>query len=221
MKDMYYHADRFNNWPRVMIRISINSEEKSSLHRLRLGQNSNIGERAHYVLLSNDGKSIPEIAAHLSRNKHTIRLWLKRYIKDGIGGLKSSKKSGRPAKKAPFIESRLQELLNKSPQEYGYQEAGWQLNLLRHWFKKQGVHACDNTLVKSLNKLGFVYKRFSKTIPANAPSSAEKKVRIAEIVEAIGSNTLSEIEVLFLDESHFSNQPYVSRGWFKCGEKKR
>jgi len=84
-----------------MIRISINSEEKSSLHRLRLGQNSNIGARAHYVLLSDDGKSIPEIAAYLSRNKHTIRLWLKRYIKDAIVGLKSSKKSGRPAEKAP------------------------------------------------------------------------------------------------------------------------
>ena len=204
-----------------MIRISLSPEEKTALNQLRLNRNSNIGERAHYVLLSNEGSSIPEIAEHLNRNKHTIRLWIKRYVNEGISGLKNQKQPGRPAKKAPIIEVQLEMLLNKSPQEYGYQEAGWQLNILRDWFSKKGVQACDNTLVKSLNKLGFVYKRFSKTMPENAPSSTEKKERIAEIVEVIGKDTGSDTEILFVDESHFSNQPYVSRGWFKRGEKKQ
>lgn len=204
-----------------MIRISLTQEDKTALNQLRLNRNSNIGERAHYVLLSNEGKSIPEIAEHLNRNKHTIRLWIKRYVNEGISGLKNQKQPGRPAKKAPIIELQLEVLLDKSPQEYGYQEAGWQLNILRDWFSKKGVQACDNTLVKSLNKLGFVYKRFSKTLPENSPSSTEKKQRIAEIVEAIGKDTGSDTEILFVDESHFSNQPYVSRGWFKRGEKKR
>jgi hypothetical protein len=110
--------------------------------------------------------------------------------------------------------------LNKSPQDYGYQEAGWQINLLRDWFAKQGIHACDNTIVKSLNKLGYVYKRFSKTLPGNAPSPEQKKVRISEIVGAISKYSATDIEIMFVDESHFSNQPYVNRGWFKCGEKK-
>ncbi|HAT9256255.1 TPA: IS630 family transposase [Legionella pneumophila subsp. pneumophila] len=204
-----------------MIRISLTQEDKTALNQLRLNRNSNIGERAHYVLLSNEGKSIPEIADHLNRNKHTIRLWIKRYVNEGISGLKNLKQPGRPAKKAPIIELQLEVLLDKSPQEYGYQEAGWQLNILRDWFSKKGVQACDNTIVKSLNKLGFVYKRFSKTLPENSPSSTEKKQRIAEIVEAIGKDTRSDTEILFVDESHFSNQPYVSRGWFKRGEKKR
>lgn len=29
------------------------------------------------------------------------------------------------------------------------------------------------------------------------------------------------MEVLFIDESHFSNEPYVQRGWFLIGEKKK
>lgn len=203
-----------------MIRISLSPEEKSALNRLRLTKKSNIGERAHYVLLSDEGKSVQEICAHLSRNGHTVRLWLKRYLKDGISGLSSRNNSGRPAKKAPIIESQLQELLSKSPQEYGYQEAGWQINILRDWFAKQGLHACTNTLAKALNKLDFVYKRFSKTMPANAPSSTEKKARIRDIVDKVGKNAATDIEILFVDESHFSNQPYVTRGWFKSGEKK-
>ena len=68
--------------------------------------------------------------------------------------------------------------------------------------------------------LGFVYKRFSKTLPANAPTADEKKVRINAIVDEVGKYATKDIEILFVDESHFSNQPYVSRGWFKCGEKK-
>ena len=204
-----------------MIRISLNQEGITALNQLRLNRNSNVGERAHYVLLSSEGKSVSEIATHLNRNKHTIRLWIKRYESKGISGLNSQKQTGRPAKKSPIIESQLEVLLSKSPQEYGYQEAGWQLNLLRDWFSKQGVLVCDNTLVKSLNKLGFVYKRFSKKMPENARSSSEKKERIAEIVTAIGKDRSCDTEILFVDESHFSNQPYVNRGWFKCGEKKR
>lgn len=203
-----------------MIRISLNEEEKAALIRLRRGQKSNIGERAHYVLLSDTGKSVSEIAKHLSRNGHTVRLWLKRYLEEGMAGLKTKKPPGRPAKKAPAIELQVQELLNKSPRDYGYQEAGWQINLLRDWFAKKGIRACNNTIVKSLNKLGYVYKRFSKTLPANAPTPEQKKARVNEIVGEISKLSATDIEIMFVDESHFSNQPYVNRGWFKCGEKK-
>ena len=66
-----------------------------------------------------------------------------------------------------------------------------------------------------------LYKRFSRTTPQNAPTTIEKKKKVGEIVERIKQEPPENIEILFLDESHFSNQPYVSRGWFKCGEKKR
>ncbi len=147
-----------------MIRIYLNEEAKTDLIRLRRSQKSNIGERADYVLLCGEGHSVSETAKLTGRNEHTIRLWLKRYITYGITGLKSLIQPGRPARKAPIIESQLEELLGKSPQEYGYQETGWQINLLRDWFEKQGITACDNMLVKSLNRLGFVYKLFSKIV---------------------------------------------------------
>lgn len=112
-------------------------------------------------------------------------------------------------------------MLNRSPRDYGYQEAGWQINLLRDWLAKQGCNACDNTVVKSLKKLGFVYKRFSKVPPKAAPSSNEKKAKVENMMEEIKQYPSKEIEIFFADESHFSNQPYVCRGWFRRGEKKR
>ena len=86
-----------------MIRMSLSAEEQWSLNRLRLMKNSNIGERAHYVLLCGEGKSVKEIATQLGRNEHTIRLWLTRYKSAGICGLETHQKPGRPAKKAVLL----------------------------------------------------------------------------------------------------------------------
>jgi len=205
-----------------MIRISLTPEEMSALTQLRLHRKSNIGERAYYVLLAGEGHSPPAIAKQLGRNIITIRLWLNRYIAGGISALSSKKQSGRPAKKAAYIESQLELLLSHSPSDYGYQEAGWQINLLKDWFSKQNCSACHNTIIKALRKKGYVYKRFSKTMPSNAPSAADKQRSISEIVSQIEAQAVEhDVEVLFGDESHFSNQPYVARGWFKRGEKKR
>ena len=117
-------------FPNIMIRISLTEVERLELTRLHLDRSSNIGERVHYVLLAASSESAPNIARLLSRNIITIRLWLNRYVKEGLDGLKTIKTSGRPAKKAAIIEAQLQELLNKSTQEYGYQEAGWLLFFL-------------------------------------------------------------------------------------------
>ncbi|KTD55869.1 hypothetical protein Lsan_3421 [Legionella santicrucis] len=97
-----------------MVRIFLSEEGKAVLNRLRLNQSSKIGERAHYVLLSNEGNSVSEIAKHLSRNEHTIRLWPHRYIENGVVGLATRNKPGRLAKKAPVIESHLTDAAKKA-----------------------------------------------------------------------------------------------------------
>lgn len=204
-----------------MLRISLTEQEIADLKKLRLNRNTNVGERANYVLLANEGKSAPSLAMQLNRNIHTIRLWLRRYIAEGISGLVSIKQPGRPAKKAPVIEEQIEELLSKSPKDYGYQEAGWQINILQDWFSRQDCKACHNTIKKALSKKSFVYKRFSKCMPKNTLSSEDKQASISKLVDKIRTSVNKDTEIFFEDESHFSNQPYVSRGWFKKGKKKQ
>lgn len=204
-----------------MIRMLLSEAEIADLKILRMNRKSAARERAHYVLLAHEGKSPPEIAQQLERNINTIRLWLHRYKQEGIAGLESRKQPGRPAVKAPFIEEHIGELLRKTPKHYGYQEAGWQINILRDWLLKQGYRVCENTILKALNKKNYVYKRFSKTTPKNAPTPTEKQAVVSEIVTKIKEEARESSEIFFVDEAHFSNQPYVNRGWFKKGEKKR
>lgn len=204
-----------------MLKIRLTSEEQLLLEKLRLKRSSSQRERAWYVLLLSAGKTISEIACETGRNAHTIRLWLKRYLSAGIEGLKTRKPPGRPGQLASAIELQLDSLLSKSPQAYGYQSCGWQINLLKNHFNQQGIKACDNTIRTALHKKGYVFKRFAKRVPDGILSPQEKKGRIHKMVDTIKQLDAPEVEVFFADESHFSNQPYVSRGWFKKGIKKQ
>ena len=204
-----------------MIRITLDEAQTAALEQLRLKRQSNIGERAYYVLLSSQGLSVNDIANRLNRNPHTIRQWLNRYLELGIKGLRTKHQSGRPAVKASRLDSELETLLSSPPSDYGYQSSGWQVNLLRDYFSKQDCHMCENTIIKALKKLGYVYKRFSKMTPKNIPTKGEKADLIEEMVEQLQAYNKDSTEILFADESHFSNQPYVARGWFKINEKKQ
>lgn len=200
------------------IKVSLRELDRKELQMARRKRDSNMGERAYYVLLADEGKSAPEIAAITQRHEHTIRLWLKAYLRLGIEGLKDTKPPGRKAIKSIFIKAKLDKLLQTTPQAYGYQESLWHVNVLRDYFAKQGMGIGETWMKTILKGRGYVYKRSSQTIPKHAPSKEEKVARVKEIVAAISADKRSS-ETLFLDESHFSNRPYVERGWFRRGEK--
>ena len=79
-----------------MIKIKLTNEQQLKLENFRKQVSSKDSEKALMVLLSNDGKSVSEIALMLKRNQHTIRDWLKRYGAQGINGLSRNFSPGRP-----------------------------------------------------------------------------------------------------------------------------
>lgn len=203
------------------IYIALSKEEEEGLKKLRRSRVSgSYGERAHYVLLSSRGLSVKQIAQQLSRNPHTIRCWLKRYKSQGISGLYDLKGTGRPRHLREVTKEHLSQLLAHSPQAYGYQQSGWQVNLLLEQIIKEVSSVSEQTVVRALHELGWVYKRFSKTTPINSLSKSEKKEYMNEMLEKLKARQSdSASEVLFCDETHFSNEPYVQRGWFRRGKK--
>lgn len=203
-----------------MISISLTAQEQAALEKLRLKRNTVAGERAYYVLLSSRGKSIPQISIQVGRNAHTVRLWLKRYQARGIDGLFVEKPKGRPAKLAPELDKLLRPLLESNPEAYGYIEAGWTINLMLDWLTQRNISAHPNTVRESLKRLGYCFKRFSKSPASRRASKEDRRAKVDGIVDAIKTKE-DDVAIFFGDESHFSNQPYVARGWFKRGEKKR
>lgn len=202
------------------IRIQISKPERQDLLLLRQKSGDYRSERALAVLHCADGKRPREIADMLKRSSQTICQWLHAYKKNGLAGLNKNYSPGRPSIRKEKLIPRLSEYLAKSPRDFGWGEDVWSVKVLMAQFKKGNGFAISRyTIIRALCDEGFTAKRAKKTVPVQAPSREEKLWRVQEIAtEIAGLRSDGDVEVMFLDESHFSTDPYVVRGWSRRGE---
>jgi transposase len=200
-----------------VIKIILSNEKRHELVEYR-GQVSNKNaENALMILLNSEGKSSVKISEILKRHPHTVRMWLKRYIKYGIKGLDRLYSPGRPSILREKTKESIVEILGKSPVDFGYKANLWTVSLMVAYMKThKGFEVSDDTIERSLTDMEYKYKRFALGVSENAPSKEEKVKRVKEIVNDIVQLTKkSDYEIFALDESHFSTEPYVVRGWQK------
>ena len=145
-----------------MIRISLSEDERIRLRQFRNTRNSELGERCLYIFLSDEGKSVPEIAEQTKRNEHTVRFWLKEYQKGGADRLKGISPPGRPSVKGIKIYPIISEIVPKSPTEYGYIGAGWTIDMIADYLKREGMRASASTIKRVLKKTVGYIKGFQK-----------------------------------------------------------
>lgn len=157
-----------------MIRLVLSPEEHALLEQTRRTR-PQLAERCHYVLLNAQGWSVPQIARRLDRNEHTIRTWLKAYRSAGFTGLHNTPQPGRPATTGQRVSAHIEQLLAHSPSHFGYIEEGWTVDLLRDYLAQHQIPASDATVRRQLKAGDWVYTRFAKTVPRDAPSAAKKK----------------------------------------------
>jgi transposase len=67
-----------------MIRIQLTDEEHRELHQEARRVVGRVSERVHFVLLSDQGYSPPQIGAMLGYSAATVRMWLERYREKGL-----------------------------------------------------------------------------------------------------------------------------------------
>jgi transposase len=199
-----------------MIKLSLTEDQVTELRNFRRQASSKDSEKALMVILGDQGKSVSEIAKTLQRHPHTIRYWLKRYKKMGLAGLARDYSPGRPNDKRESIKSVIKEILNHPPSKYGYLDQAWSVPLILDYLEKGAlIKTSRDTVVRALKNLNYTYKRPSKQPPQKAPSKTEKVAAIQEMIGQIKElATDQEVEIFALDESHFSTEPYLVRGWF-------
>jgi len=200
-----------------MIRITLTDFQRRELENFRRQSSSKDSEKALMVLLNAGGASIPVIAESLKRNPHTVRLWLKRYIEKRLSGLSRMYSPGRPRNKKDLVKSHAREILPHSPQDYGYLDTVWTVPLIVYDLKKtKQIDASDDTVTRSLKEMGYTYKRPSKRPAGHDRISKEEKIAVIDrICNNIKELSNKEDSVIYaLDESHFSTEPYLVRGWF-------
>lgn len=203
-----------------IIKIDLTDFDRSELESLRRKYNDYRSERALAVLHCSTGMKATKIADILQRTIQTVCSWLKAYQDNGIEGLNRDFSPGRPNLRKTQLLPRLEEYLQRSPRDYGWGEDIWSTKVMIAQFHKEtGETVSVDTVERALHDADYSFKRAKKSVPANAPSKAEKLEKVKRIAREIeGLKSSGNVEVMFLDESHFSTEPYVTRGWHKRGK---
>ena len=85
----------------------------------KTGKKSTFRQRCHYILLSDQGKKVQEIANIYQVNRQAIANWFNRFESKGISGLNTAKGKGRPLIVRIDNETevrRIEELVEKNAQ---------------------------------------------------------------------------------------------------------
>ena len=135
-----------------MIKVSMNKKQQKDIERFRSLASSKDSEKALMVLLSSEGKKVSQIAKTLKRNPHTIRDWLKRYNAAGLKGLNRKYSPGRPDEKRAKLKAHIQEIIDDSPVEHGYQDHVWSVPLIVYdAATKLNLSVSKDTVIRALN----------------------------------------------------------------------
>jgi len=116
-------------------------------------------ERIHFVLLSDQGHSPPEIGTLLGYDAATVRTWLTAYQTHGLAGLDDAPRSGRPRCEKHLVAI-AQAQTSQPPPNFGYLQACWTIALLvTHLWRRFRVKVSAATLRRAVHAAGFTWHR--------------------------------------------------------------
>ncbi len=108
-----------------------------------------------------DGKTEKEVSKMLNKGYSTIKLWIGKYKKEGLDGLKDKHRSGRPRKAE---EEKIKQILEDKPQKYGIQEEYWTMRTLKIALQEQGIEYKKSRLYELVHELGYNLKPRSTNV---------------------------------------------------------
>ncbi len=163
------------------------------------------------------GKISAHIARDLHRSKSWASDWLKRYDKEGIEGLKTRQKSGRPSKISEEVVYQIKKELKECKQ-------GWRTTkqIEELIIKKSGIKYHYTHIYRVLRKWGFKQK-VPRKVHVNTASIDEKedfkKRQNRYLWISISNNNNNKMKrkkalrIVSVDESFFFYDSLVRRVW--------
>ncbi len=199
-----------------MLRIQLTETQYTELRQAARQAIGRVSERIHFVLLSHQGYSPPEIDQMMAYDAATVRTWLKAYDKQGLAGLEDAPRSGRPVKE-PDLTAIVQAQASQSPRTFGYLQTCWTVTLLVwHVAHRLGIQVGNSMLRRALAAADFVWTRPQLTLARRRdPQAAEKQARLAEVLADPQATVIAQ------DEGEMHLLPLVRAMWQRRGEQKR
>jgi len=136
--------------------------------------------RAQMVLLSAEKGLKAEDIAQIVRESHvTVLRWLKRYMAEGVEGLKDVPRPGRSTVVTDAYRKQLLENVRRRPRSLDHEYSMWTLQRLADYMAEEtGIRVSHETVRRELAKEGIVFSRPQHTISSPDPEYKVKKRRL-------------------------------------------
>lgn len=163
-----------------MVRVRLLSHlEVDQLKRLhRTTQDADVRSRCDMILLSAEGCSPPQIAQRVRFSRHTVVRYIRRYEQEGLNGLFTRPRSGRPPRATAAYCSKLVAAVEHPPRQIGLRFSNWTTEKLAdHLMQQTGIRLSARQVENLLKREGFRLNRPVRTVKHKqvAEAVAEKK----------------------------------------------
>jgi|SRR5947209_16714866 transposase len=138
------------------------------------------------VLLAAEQRlTAPAIAKMVREDDQTVRNWLKRYLAEGIEGLKDRPMPGAPPKVTKAYAEQLLSVVRRRPRRLEQPYSMWRLQRLADYLAEQtGLRVSDETVRTLLKEGEIVLSRPQHKINGPDPEYLVKKRRLKRPVTA-------------------------------------
>ena len=193
---------------------------KREVYQLRHATNDKgLAIRCQIVLLRAKGGQRGQIAEALGCSISWVDRVLARFRKGGVAGLHDRREDNGTLKLDESFLGMLFDLVDDSPQDYGFARPTWTRELLAklmHEFTGIRVHV--GTMSRALKKIGARRGRPRPTV-ACPWSAVEKQRKMTEIHQMLATLGKGEVAV-YLDEVDVHLNPKIGLDWMNRGRQK-
>lgn len=208
----------------ISIRIGLRKGElKSILQRLQIAYargEVRLIKRIQAFLYALEGRPLKEIAEILSISRQSIYKYVNEFILYRLDSFKYKRPPGRPSKLTKSQKKELGEMIDKGPEEAGYDYGCWTTALIQDLIsKKFGVEYSVYYVAELLNNMGYSYQKARfvsehiEDVAAEQDEWMEKTwPEILKLAKEKGAM------ILFGDEASFAQWGSLSYTWSRKGQ---
>ena len=183
----------------------LSQETLSLLNRIyKQSQHHRVRQRAHCIMLSDQGHTIPQLQAIFQVNRITIYNWFNAWESQSLCGLYDQKGRGRPPKLNSDQKTQIRDWVKQYPKN---------LNQVRALVQeKYGLIVSKSTIKRVLKSLKFSWHRIRRRVKGKPDPEIyqQRKEALAIMLE---EDKQGIIDLYYFDESGFCLTPYIPYAW--------
>lgn len=200
--------------------VRLESRVKFKLRRMRRQtSDKGLANRCQIVLLTAKGRRRAAVAEAVGCSVSWVNRVVARWRNHGVAGLLDRREDNGQEKLNEWFLSLLYNVVDASPQVYGYLRPTWTRELLaKVMHTLSGIKVHPATMSRALKQIKARLGRPRPTVGCPWPKS-HKNQRLLELAGLVDKLPADEVAV-YLDEVDIHLNPKIGLDWMNCGKQK-